>query len=81
MNDNKLLELYTLTELSYQKHFEKVVDDVNVLYPAGWYENKNYIEKIEILSEAIKDSKLIVNTKSYQNTVEGVEKKVKGLVM
>lgn len=70
MND-KLFELYTLAELKYQKHFSNVND--NELFPDGWYGNKNYQKKIEIICEAIKTNTLIVNTKSYQDITEGVK--------
>ena len=72
---NELFELYTLAELSYQKHFENIVSNQVRLYPVGWYENDNYKEKIAILAEAIKTNRLIVNTIAYQNIVEGVEPK------
>lgn len=68
--ENKLFELYTLAELTYESLFKNIVKDKDELYPIGWYENKNYQEKIEILSEAIKKNKLIINTKSYQNIIE-----------
>ena len=62
MND-KLFELYTLAELKYKRHFDNVND--NILFPSGWYGNKNYQKKIEIICEAIKTNTLIVNTKSW----------------
>jgi len=79
--ENKLFELYTLAELSYESLFKNIVKDRDELYPIGWYETKNYQEKIEILSEAIKKNKLIVNTKSYQKIIEGITTKTKGLVI
>ena len=68
MND-KLFELYTL--LKYKRHFDNVND--NILFPSGWYGNKNYQKKIEIICEAIKTNTLIVNTKSYLDITEGVK--------
>lgn len=68
--DNELFELYVLAELSYKKHFNNLSDDE--LFPSGWYGNKNYTKKIEIISEAIKNNTLIINTKSYQDIIEGV---------
>ena len=47
--DNKLFELYTLAELTYEKRLKNLVNRKYKLYPIGWYENKNYKEKIEIL--------------------------------
>ena len=70
MND-KLFELYTLAELKYKKHFNNLNDDD--LFPSGWYGNKNYQKKIEIICEAIKNNTLIVNTKSYLDITEGVK--------
>ena len=70
MND-KLFELYILAELSYKKHFNNLSDDE--LFPSGWYGNKNYQKKIEIICEAIKTNTLIVNTKSYLDITEGVK--------
>ena len=70
MND-KLFELYTLAELKYKRHFDNVND--NILLPSGWYGNKNYQKKIEIICEAIKTNTLIVNTKSYLDIIEGVK--------
>ena len=70
MND-KLFELYTLAELKYKRHFDNVND--NILFPSGWYGNKNYQKKIEIICEANKTNTLIVNTKSYLDITEGVK--------
>ena len=70
MND-KLFELYTLAELKYKKHFNNLND--NELFPSNWCGNKNYQKKIEIICEAIKTNTLIVNTKSYQDIIEGVK--------
>lgn len=69
--DNKLFKLYVLAELKYKKHFDNVND--NELFPSGWYGNKNYQKKIEIICEAIKTNTLIVNTKSYLDITEGVK--------
>lgn len=70
MND-KLFELYTLAEIKYKKYFNNVND--NELFPSGWYDNKNYQKKIEIICEAIETNTLIVNTKSYLDIMEGVK--------
>lgn len=67
MND-KLFKLYTLAELKYKRHFDNVND--NILFPSGWYGNKNYQKKIEIICEAIETNTLIVNTKSYLDIIE-----------
>ena len=49
--DNELFKLYVLAELRYKKHFNNLNDDD--LFPSGWYGNKNYQKKIEIICEAI----------------------------
>lgn len=69
MND-KLFELYTLAELKYKRHFNNLND--NELFPSGWYGNKNYQKKIEIICEAIETNTLIVNTKSYLDIIEKI---------
>jgi len=73
--NDKLLSLYILSEMAYKKHFEGVIDNIDELFPQGWYEIKKYKEKIEIISEAIKTNSLVVNTLGYQNLVEGVKYK------
>lgn len=79
--DDKLFNLYTLTEMTYQEHFKNNINEIDELYPFGWYENKNYKEKIEIITEAIRTNTLIANTESYQRIIEGVERKIKELVI
>ena len=69
--DNELFKLYVLAELKYKKYFNNVND--NELFPSGWYDNKNYQKKIEIICEAIENNTLIVNTKSYLDIIEGVK--------
>lgn len=69
--DDKLFELYTLAEMKYKKNFENVEN----LYPSEWYNNYNYKLKIKILSEAIKNNQLIINTKTYLENLEGVYEK------
>ena len=71
--ENKLFELYTLAELAYNKHFEKIVEDKENLYPLGWYERNNYKLKIEIITEAIKNNILIEDTQKYQELIKCVK--------
>ena len=71
MKDSNIFKLYTLAELSYEKHFKDIVLNNDSLYPVGWYYNKNYSEKIEIIAEAIEKNILIINTMGYQNLIEG----------
>lgn len=77
LNNDKIFNLYTLSELYYQKHFQNQVNNIELLYPRGWYENKNYKKKIEIISEAIKTNTLIINTQGYKELLECVKKYVK----
>ena len=79
--NDKLFDLYTLADLTQQKQFKDMVNELDELYPIGWYEINNYKIKIEIISEAIKTNVLIENTKAYQKVVEGVETKTKELVI
>lgn len=72
--EDKLFELYTLAELSYKKHFKDI--NIEELFPIDWYSNKDYKTKIEIITEAIKTNTLIINTPSYINIIEGVDKKL-----
>ena len=74
MNEDKLFELYTLAELSYKNHFKNAENDIKEIYPDGWYSNKDYRLKIEIIAEAIKTNKLIINTPAYQKMLERVER-------
>lgn len=76
MNNNELMNLYTLAELAYKKHFEKNMDNKEYIFPENWYENKNYKFKIELISEAIKNNTLIENIPKYQDMVEGVKKEL-----
>lgn len=76
MKEDKLFELYTLAELSYQRHFKDITNNVVILYPKDWYARKNYKEKIDIITEAIKTNTLIINTSLYQNTIEGIDREI-----
>lgn len=78
INDNKLFELYTLAELSYEKHFKNIAE-TEELYPPSWYEKNNYHQKIKILTEAIKTNTLIVNTPSYLESIEKTKTKTKDI--
>lgn len=73
-NDNRLFKLYTLAELSYQKHFENKIEDKELLYPEGWYSNQNYNLKIDIIAEAISKNILIEYTVKYQELIEGIKR-------
>lgn len=73
MEDVELVDLYTLLELAYQDVFKDRVEVVEDLYPEGWYGSTDYKKKIEVLTEAIDNDKLIVETVSYQTMLEGVD--------
>ena len=72
-NNNQLFKLYTLAELAYKKHFSTSMENQEYLFPEGWYENNNYKEKIEIITEALKENTLIINTKRYNESLEGIK--------
>lgn len=72
-NNDKLFRLYTLAELSYQKHFENKMEE-ELLYPEGWYNNQNYKLKIDIIAEAIFKNILIEYTDKYQELIEGIRR-------
>lgn len=73
MEDVELVDLYTLLELAYQDVFKDRAEVVEDLYPEGWYGSTDYKKKIEVLTEAIDNDKLIVETVSYQTMLEGVD--------
>lgn len=72
-NNLKLFKLYTLAEMAYENHFKNI--NYDRLYPRGWYSTKQYMEKIEIIAEAIKTNNLIINTPKYQNLIKSMELK------
>ena len=72
-DEKNLFELYTLAEISYQNHFKNYYNDIELIYPEGWYKKKNYKTKIEIITEAIKTNKLIIDTLGYQKIIEGIK--------
>ena len=75
VENNKMFELYTLVEIKYENYFKTTVDNIDELYPEGWYGIKDYQTKIEILAEAIKENVLILNTKKYQELIEVIQNK------
>lgn len=52
---DKLKELYIIAEMSYQKKFGQ---DENI-FPKDWYKNENYLLKIKLIAQAIKNNKKI----------------------
>jgi len=62
-----------MLEITYNhKHGITDFKNINKIYPLDWFSNTNYIKKIEILNEALKNDVLIIKTKSYQDIIEGV---------
>lgn len=72
--DEKVIKLYTLAELAYEKKFINSVNNVQQLYPKNWYNNSNYLEKIEILSAAIKENKVIEKSSAYEKIVKKLKR-------
>lgn len=63
MDIEKLTKLYTLTEMKYIEKNKEIPEEK--LFPIDWYSTTNYIEKMKILSEAIKNNVLIKDTLSF----------------
>ena len=60
----ELFELKYMSELGYDpKDFDKIYNDI---YPIGWIENDDYDFKIKLLTEAIIEKKLLVETEQYK---------------
>ena len=74
-NDDKLMKLYNLAEITYEQNLQKLGFNEENLYPIHWYEIKCYKEKIEIMSEAIKTNNLIKNTSKYENLINNLKDK------
>lgn len=70
---DKLLILYNLAELSYQKNMQAKGFEIDKIYPLNWHKNIDYQLKIEIIAEAIKNNQLIVETERYQNMKECIK--------
>lgn len=64
-------KLYVIAEMKYKNQFKDIDEDE--LFPSDWYSSQNYKLKIEVLLEAIKNSKLIKDTKKYSEFQEHVE--------
>lgn len=71
--DDKLFKLYTLAIMNYEKKFKNTVNDIEELYPSNWNKNSDYKKKIEIISESIKENKLIKDTSSYQDYINDIK--------
>lgn len=69
----KIFEIYTLAELSYEKHFEGMIQDKKLLYPEKWYKIKDYKNKTEVITEAIDKGVLIKYTDKYKGLVECIK--------
>ena len=75
--DDKLFQLYTLAVMSYEKKFGDSTNNIEELYPKKWGSDISYKRRIKIISESIKDNKLIKDTDSYKeflNDVKGINR-------
>lgn len=70
MNDDLDYRLYVLAEIAYKEEHQDLEDEQ--IFPVDWYSITNYKVKVEIIGEALKENKLIIETKLYQNRIEGV---------
>ena len=70
MNEDLDYNLYVLAEIAYKKEYENLTDEE--LFPFDWYSIRNYKSKIEIISEALKEKKLIKETPLYNKRIEGI---------
>ena len=66
--DDEDYKLYVLAEITYTKENENRED----IFPADWYSIRDYKTKVEIIAEAINNKCLIIDTKKYQDRVEGI---------
>ena len=75
--DDKLFKLYTLAVMNYEKKFKNDMNTLEDLYPMKWDNNISYKKRIKIISESLKENKLIKDTDSYQEyliDVKGINK-------
>lgn len=70
MNEDLDYNLYVLAEIAYKKEHKNLTDEE--LFPFDWYSIRNYKSKIEIISEALKEKKLIKETLLYNKRIEGI---------
>lgn len=75
-NNEKLMKIYNLAEIAYEKKFKDNGILENELYPDEWNQIKNYKDKIEIIGKAIKTNNLIINTPEYQVLIENIKNKI-----
>ena len=68
-NDDALLKLYNLAEITYEKRMSELEGNNKNLYPNDWYEIKNYKQKIEIIVDSIKNNELIINNLKYKKFI------------
>ena len=74
--DRELEKQLRLLEAIYvsDKGLEINSPEVFELFPSGWFEPGNYLQKIDALSEAMEFDIEIINTNAYQSLIEGVRK-------
>lgn len=64
-------EEYLKLEYEYCKMFEKDEYDISI-FPEFWFEIDDIKAKIDVLSKAIQEKKLIVNVQGGELFVEGI---------
>ncbi len=64
-----LFELKYINKLGYDP--KDIPDIRRKIFPQGWLETEDYDIKIKLLSEAIGEEKLIVDTEQYKNMMKG----------
>ena len=57
-------KLYLVSELFYKELFGDKKE--SELFPSNWYGSDNYKLKAEIIMEAIREHKLIIDTEKYK---------------
>ena len=69
-------KLMIMLEVEYIKTHGYKVGELETqmkLFPYEWYKGEHYVLKIEILTEAIENKKLIIETEKYKELVERVQ--------
>lgn len=65
---------YIMMEANYLRELGRNLEDDNSdIFPFNWYLSNDYVLKTEILYEAIKTKKRIVEIEKYQLMIEGVK--------
>ena len=66
--------LYIIMETNYLKEINRnTTDDNNDIFPFNWYLSNNYKLKTEILYDAIKTKKKIIELEKYQTLLKEIK--------